>query len=138
MSQPFNVHNPVGHKRARTLVAKSRARSSQCCGLSSVLFNSWEGKCSEILAIPSYSKNLRVNKDIWYDMKPLSHRYSLTITHSVRQTQWHSALWARFFLPNVLAADQAGSRVNKSTQLFYTFKPYPLKVIHRGSPVCLI
>ena len=35
-----------------------------CCGLSSVVYHRWEGKCSEILATPSYSKNPRVNKDI--------------------------------------------------------------------------
>ena len=64
MSQLFNVHNPVGRKRTHTLVAKSRARSSRCCGLSSVMYHGWEGKCSEKLATPSYSKNPRVNKDI--------------------------------------------------------------------------
>ena len=31
------------------------------------MYHGWEGKCSEILATPSYSKNRRVNKDI-YDM----------------------------------------------------------------------
>ena len=41
-----------------------RACSSRCCGLSSVMYHGWEGKCSEILATPSYSKNPRVNKDI--------------------------------------------------------------------------
>ena len=51
-------------KRTRTLVAKSRACSSRCCGLSSVVYHGWEGKCSEILATPSYSTNPRVNKDI--------------------------------------------------------------------------
>ena len=56
--------NPVGRKRTRTLVAKSRACRSRCCGLSSVTYHGWEGKCSEKLATPSYSKNLRVNKDI--------------------------------------------------------------------------
>ena len=45
------------------------ACSSRCCGLSSVVYHGWEGKCSEILATPSYSKkNPRVNKDICYDM----------------------------------------------------------------------
>jgi len=43
-----------------------RACSSRCCGLSSVVYHSWEGKCSETLAIPRYSKNPRANKDIWY------------------------------------------------------------------------
>ena len=62
--QSFNVHNPVGRKRSRTLVAKVRACSSRCCGLSSVVYHSWEGKSLEILAIPRYSKNPRVNKDI--------------------------------------------------------------------------
>ena len=33
-----------------------RACSSRCCGLSSVVYHGWEGKC--------YSKNLRVNKDV--------------------------------------------------------------------------
>ena len=51
-------------KETRTLVAKSRAYSSRCCGLSSMVYHGWEGKCSEILATPSYSKNARVNKDI--------------------------------------------------------------------------
>ena len=37
-----NVHNPVGCKRADTLVVKSRAWSSRCCGLSSVLYLGWE------------------------------------------------------------------------------------------------
>ena len=40
----LNVHNPVGRKRTRTLVAESRARSSRCCGLSSVVYHGWEGK----------------------------------------------------------------------------------------------
>ena len=31
------------------------------------MYHGWEGKCSEILATPSYSKNPRVNKDIRYD-----------------------------------------------------------------------
>ena len=44
VSQPFNVHNPVARKRTHTLVAKSRARSSRCCGLSSVVYHGWEGK----------------------------------------------------------------------------------------------
>ena len=39
-----NVYNPVGRKRTHTLVAKSRARSSRCCGLSSVESHGWEGK----------------------------------------------------------------------------------------------
>ena len=46
-----------------TLVAKSRACISRCCGLSSVIYDCWEGKCSEILATPSYLKNPRVNKE---------------------------------------------------------------------------
>ena len=29
---------------------------SCCCGLSSVLYHGWEGKCSELLATSSYSK----------------------------------------------------------------------------------
>ena len=33
-----------------------RACSSRCCGLSSMVYHGWEGKCSEILATPSYSK----------------------------------------------------------------------------------
>ena len=37
---------------------------SVSCGLSSVMYHGWEGKCSEKLATPSYSKNPRVNKDI--------------------------------------------------------------------------
>ena len=41
VSQPFNVHNPVGRKRTHTLVAKSRARSSRRCGLSSVVYHGW-------------------------------------------------------------------------------------------------
>ena len=40
----FNAHNPVGLKRNHTLVAKSRACSSRCCGLSSVVYHGWEGK----------------------------------------------------------------------------------------------
>ena len=43
MSQPFNVNNPVGRKRTHTPVAKSRARSSRCCGLSSVVYH--RGSC---------------------------------------------------------------------------------------------
>ena len=39
-----NVNNPVGRKRTHTLVAKSRARSSRFCGLSSVVYHGWEGK----------------------------------------------------------------------------------------------
>ena len=35
---------------------KSRAWSSWCCGLSSVVWYNCEGKCSAILATPSYSK----------------------------------------------------------------------------------
>ena len=31
------------------------------------MFHGWEGKSSDKLATPSYSKNPRVNKDIWYD-----------------------------------------------------------------------
>ena len=31
------------------------------------MYHGWEGKFSEILATPIYSKNPRVNKDIWYD-----------------------------------------------------------------------
>ena len=42
--KPFNVNNPVGRKRTHTLVAKSRGRSSRCCGLSSVVYHGWEGK----------------------------------------------------------------------------------------------
>ena len=41
-----------------------RACSSRCCGLSSVVYHGWEGKCSEILATQSYSKNSRVKKVI--------------------------------------------------------------------------
>ena len=58
----------MGRKISRTLVTKSRACSSRCCGLSSVAYHGWGGKCSEILAIPCYSKSPRVNKDMWYDM----------------------------------------------------------------------
>ena len=49
---------PAGptRKRTHTLVEKSRACSSRCCGLCSVVYHGWEGKCSEILATPSYSK----------------------------------------------------------------------------------
>ena len=43
-SQLFNVYNPVGRKRTHTLVAKSRARSSRCCGLFSVVYHGWKGK----------------------------------------------------------------------------------------------
>ena len=39
-----NVNNPVGRKRTHTLVAESRACSSRCCGLSSVVYHGWEGK----------------------------------------------------------------------------------------------
>ena len=39
-----NVYNPMGCKRTHTLVAKSRGRSSRCCGLSSVEYHGWEGK----------------------------------------------------------------------------------------------
>ena len=35
----FNVYNPVGRKRTHTLVVKSRASSSRCCGLSSVVYH---------------------------------------------------------------------------------------------------
>ena len=34
----------MGRKRTHTLVAKSRARSSRCGGLSSVVYHGWEGK----------------------------------------------------------------------------------------------
>ena len=46
-----------------TVIKQVRACSSRCCGLSCVVYHGWEGKCSEILATPSYSKNPRVNKD---------------------------------------------------------------------------
>ena len=49
VSQPFNVHNPVGRKRTHTIVAKSRACSSRCCGLSSVLYRGWEGKRAHLI-----------------------------------------------------------------------------------------
>ena len=55
-------YNPVGRKRTRTLVAKSRACSSRCCGLSSVVYHGWEGKmlgegrklenCNRLLRLP--------------------------------------------------------------------------------------
>ena len=53
---PSMFINSVGRKRTHTLVAKSTACSSQCCGLSSVVYHGWEGKCVEIIATPSYSK----------------------------------------------------------------------------------
>ena len=65
--QLFNVHNPVGRKRTRTLVAKGRACSSRCCGRSSVVYHVWEGKWAEILATSSYSK-IRGEIKIWYDV----------------------------------------------------------------------
>ena len=43
-----------------TPFAKSRACSSRYCGLSSVVYHGWEGKCAEILATPSYSKETKV------------------------------------------------------------------------------
>ena len=42
-------NSPVGHKRIHTLVAKSRACSSRCCGLSSVLYHVWEGKRAHLI-----------------------------------------------------------------------------------------
>ena len=33
-----------------TLFVESRAWSFRCCGLSSVVYHVWEGKCSEIIA----------------------------------------------------------------------------------------
>ena len=55
-----------------TLFKTCRACSSWCCGLSSVVYHGWEGKCSEILATPSYSKNPRVkiyDDDMIYEDK---------------------------------------------------------------------
>ena len=43
-SKISKFHNPVGRKRIHTLVAMSRARSSRCCGLSSVVYHGLEGK----------------------------------------------------------------------------------------------
>ena len=44
------------HVTFSMLILLRRACSSRCTGLSSVVYHGWEGKCSEILATPSYSK----------------------------------------------------------------------------------
>ena len=51
-----NVEGVDGKPRSKAAINKRRACSSRCCGLSSVVYHGWEGKCSEILATPSYSK----------------------------------------------------------------------------------
>ena len=56
ISQPFNAHNSVGHKRTHTLLTMSGAWSSWCCHQFSVIHHGLGDKFSATIATISYSK----------------------------------------------------------------------------------